>query len=181
MKLDYRIESQRLEIRPLSKGDFSGFKAIGVENRNLRCSFLRSRLKNEKTISKIFKLIMNQEVFQNGGIFSIYSKLTEEFIGLNGIDINFKDLEGKIFYILLSRYFGNGFAIESINLLFKVAFLKQNLNLVFADIPSHLKSAWKPVERAGMRYVGDFQDHNLNSRVLRFKINKKEYLNQRFY
>ena len=46
---------------------------------------------------------------------------------------------------------------------------------------NNFRNAWKPAERAGMRYMGDFGDINQDSRFLLFVIDKKEYLNQVSY
>ena len=91
------------------------------------------------------------------------------------------EFKGKIFYILLSQYQGNGYAVESIKIILKLAFSRLNLNQIIAEIPFHLKDAWKPAERAGMRYMGDFGAINQDFRFLLFVIDKKEYLNQVFY
>ena len=90
-------------------------------------------------------------------MFLIYKKINNEFIEICGITTDFENLSGKLFCILSPYYKGYGFAIESIKSLIKYGFKELNFNLIKAEIPVNLKEVWKPVERAGMAYMGDYQ------------------------
>ena len=181
MNSDSKIESKRLEFKSPSDKDFDGFSVLVQENRSLSCEFFGDGFRGKDDLVNLYKVIHKNEFLSNGIILSIYSKLNGEFIGLCGIKTDSKDLKGKIFYILLSHYQGNGFAVESIKILLKLAFSRLNLNQVIAEIPYNFKDAWKPAERAGLRYMGDLGAINKESRFLLFVIDKREYLNQIFY
>ena len=159
MNSTFKIISERLELNRYLDTNDENVKKLILEYKNLNCPYLSSSEMK----------------------FSIYKKGDAELVGFCVIDIDYENLSGKIFYILFPEHKRNGFAIESIKLLIKFAFTELNLKFIKAEIPFKLKGAWKPAERAGMRYMGDFREKDQNSRFLLFKINKKEYLNQAFY
>ena len=178
---DSKIESKRLEFKPPSEKDFEGLWNLKQENRSLSYGIFGDELGDKDDLIDLHKIINKDKSLSNGIIFSIYSKLTKDFIGLCGIRTDSNEFKGKIFYILLSQYQGNGYAVESIKILLKLAFTRLELNQIIAEIPHNLKDVWKPAERAGMRYMGDFRSINQDFRFLLFVIDKKEYLNQVFY
>ena len=162
MNSTFKIISERLELNRYFDSDDKYINTLILEYKNLNCPFHIHNVSSEMK-------------------FLIYKKGVAELVGFCGIDIDYENSSGKIFYILFPQHKRNGFAIESIRSLTKFAFTELNLKFIKAEIPFKLKGAWKPAERAGMRYMGDFREQDQNSRFLLFKIDKKEYLNQAFY
>ena len=180
MDSTFKMISERLTFKRFFEFDNKEFKKLILENEDLNCLHLGSNIMHDIRGAKHIK---SSGVFDDSSDmkYLIYKKINNEIIGFCGIITDFENLSGKLFYILASPYKGYGYAIESIKSLIKFGFTKLNLNLIKAEIPFNLKEAWKPVERAGMAYMGDYQDKNQNTRFLLFIINKKEYLNQAFY
>jgi len=180
MNSTIKLISERLKFKRFFEYDNKDLKKLFFEYKTLNHPYLGSDVTYDIRVANYIKPIIFHD--DSSEIkFLIYKKINDEFIGLCGITIDFENLSGKLFYILSLRYKGHGFAIESIKSLIKYGFTELNLNLVKAEIPIDLKEAWKPVERAGMAYMGVYHDKNQGSRFLLFKIDKKEYLNQVFY
>jgi RimJ/RimL family protein N-acetyltransferase len=180
MNPTFKITSERLELNRVLHMRNKNIEKLIVDYKNLNCPYLSFDYEKESLVANGSEsmLIHNDSLEMK---FLIYRKIVKDFVGFCGIALDGETSGGKIFYILSPYHKGNGFAIESIKLLLKFAFIDLNLNYVKAEIPSNLKGAWKPVERAGMRYLGDFQVEDQINRFLLFKIDKKEYLNQLYY
>jgi len=180
MNPTFKITGERLVLNRVLHTNDKNIEKLIVNYKNLNCPYLSSDYQKENLVAKDSKsiLIHNNSLEMK---FLIYKKIDKDFVGFCGIALDGENSGGKIFYILSPYHKGNGFAIESIKLLLKFAFNDLNLNYVKAEIPFNLKRAWKPVERAGMKYLGDFQVKDPSKRFLLFKIDKKEYLNQLYY
>ena len=181
MNLESNIESKRLEFRIPSEKDSNGLSVLMQENKNIECKFFGSGFLAKENLVNLYNMNDKNKCSSNKIIFSIYTKSNYVFIGLCGLKIDSKNFKGKVFYVLLSDYKRNGYAIESIKMLLDLAFSRLSLDQVIAEIPYNFRNAWKPVERAGMKYMGDFKTAKQKSRFLLFVIDKKEYLNQVFY
>jgi len=181
MIFDFKLESKRLKFKTTSEDNSNEISVLIEEIKALKCGFFGPGFLIKENLENPYNTIEKNDFISNAVILSIYFKLTGEFIGLCGLKTDSKNLKGKLFYVLLSQYQGNGYAIESIKILLKLAFSRLNLNQVIAKIPYNFKDAWKPAERAGMRYMGDIGDVDQDSRFLLFVIDKKEYLNQVYY
>ena len=180
MESTFKILSERLKFKRLIETDIKEIKKLILEYKDLNCPYLGLDIKHDKREANSIKPIIDDDDSSDMK-FLIYRKINNELIGFCGIRKDFENLSGNLFYILSPRYKGYGFAIESIKSLIKYGFIELNLNLIKAEIPFDAKKAWRPVERAGMAYMGEYQDKNQNSKFLLFIINKKEYLNQAFY
>jgi RimJ/RimL family protein N-acetyltransferase len=180
MDSTFKILSERLKFKRFFELDRKELKELFFEYEDLNRPYVRSDIPHGIRVSKHIKPIIFHDDSSDMK-FLIYKKITNEFIGLCGITTDFENLSGKLFYILTPYHKGYGYAIESIKLLIKYGFTELNLNLIKAEIPVDLKEAWKPVERAGMAYMGDYQGKNQKTRFLLFIIDKKEYLNQALY
>ena len=165
------LKSSRLVLRIFLEEDFQGILTLQEENKNL----VFFQLDNE--IKKIDQLIDEGKV--NNYIFSIILQNLNSFIGLCGLEIIESKLQANIFYALLSNFWDNGFGYEAVNELIKFAFLDLQLNEIRAHVNDGNTSAWKVVERVGLKYMG--QNNVQSNKVMLFSINKKEYLNQNWY
>ena len=112
-------------------------------------------------------------------IFSIILKNSNLFIGICVLEIIKDRLQAKLFYALLSNFWGNGYGYEAIKRLINFAFLELSLNKITAHFSNTGTNAWKVAERAGLKYMGQAQVSN--KKVMLFSINKKEFLNQKWY
>ena len=112
-------------------------------------------------------------------IFSIILKNSNSFVGICALEIIEDESQAKLFYALLSNFCGNGYGLEAIKELINFAFLELSLNKISAHFNNTDTNAWKVAERAGLKYMGQDQVNNKN--IMVFSINKKEFLNQKWY
>ena len=167
------LKSSRLLLRPLLEEDFQGFLELQKDNNKL------DWFQSKNDIKKIYQLIEEDKFNLNNYIFSIILKNVNSFIGICGLEIIETKLRAKIFYALLSDFWGNGYGYESINCLMKFAFSELSLNEITAHINNGNTRGWKVVERTGLKYMG--QTNVNNKKIMLFSINKREYLNQNWY
>ncbi|MHA1671786.1 MAG: GNAT family N-acetyltransferase [Promethearchaeota archaeon] len=165
------LKSSRLLLRTFLEENSQGFLELQKENTNLDWF----QLKND--IKKTHHLI--EDVESNNYIFSIILKNINSFIGLCELQINKNKLQGNIFYVLLSNFWGNGYGYEAIKQIINFAFSELSLNDITAHIKNGNTRAWRVVERVGLKYMG--QTNVDNNKVMLFVINKKEFLNQNWY
>jgi len=111
--------------------------------------------------------------------FSIILRNSNSFIGYCGLEIIDIKLQAKIFYALLSNFWGNGYGYEAIKQLIKFAFEELSLNKITAHISDGNARGWKVIEKEGLKYMGQIDVNN--NKLMLFCINKKEYLNQNWY
>jgi len=159
------LKSSRLLLRSLLDENIQEFRELQKENNNLDWF----QPKND----------FIKEVKLNNFNFSIILKNVNSFIGICGLEIIETKLRAKIFYALLSDFWGNGYCYEAINHILKFAFIELSLNEITAHINNSNTRGWKVVERAGLKYMG--QANVNNKKVMLFSINKREYLNQNWY
>lgn len=165
------LKSSRLLLRTLLQEDIHAIIELQKENYNLNC------FQSKNDIGKLFSDLEIEKF--NNYIFSIILRNSNSFIGYCGLEIIDIKLQAKIFYALLSNFWGNGYGYEAIKQLIKFAFEELSLNKITAHISDGNARGWKVIEKEGLKYMGQIDVNN--NKLMLFCINKKEYLNQNWY
>jgi RimJ/RimL family protein N-acetyltransferase len=182
MDLPKQIETKRLILRPFNRDDFEVFSKIindSEVSKNIKF-VLKSELIND--INAVFQSIIDSySTSEPAFALIILNKESSTRIGICGL-IPLENINNvECFYALLSRYRGQGFAIEAMKKLIEYAFSKLNLIKITAFINPKDSRLWKVAERIGMKYMGHIQSNNINSKAMVFTIEKSEYEIQSFY
>jgi ribosomal-protein-alanine N-acetyltransferase len=182
MDIPEKIETKRLILRPFNRSDFEVFSNIIKDSEVSKNIKFVLRSESASDIKTLFQSIIDS-YNTSTPIFAlvIINKESKNRIGTCGLIPLERSNNVECFYALLSRYRGQGFAIESMKKLIEYAFSSLNLSKITAFINPKDLRLWKVAERIGMKYMGHIQNININSKAMVFTIEKSEYEVQRFY
>jgi len=163
------LETKRLMIRQFTQEDFDN-----------TVSFMKNV--TSTSFNQLFKAIIgsyqNQEVIIS---YALILKSNGEFLGFCGLVTLEDNMQMECYYFLLPKYWGNGYAIESLRKIFEYAFSELKLDKVVAYIDQGNTRGWKVAERSGMKYMGDIICEGATTKSMYFSINKSDYFNQLQY
>jgi len=163
------LETKRLMIRQFTQEDFDN-----------TVSFMKNV--TSTSFNQLFKAIIdsyqNQEVIIS---YALILKSNGEFLGFCGLVTLEDNMQMECYYFLLPKYWGNGYAIESLRKTFEYAFSELKLDKVVAYIDQGNTRGWKVAERSGMKYMGNIICEGANTKLMYFSINKSDYFNQLQY
>ena len=160
------LKTKRLTIRQFTREDFDNV-----------VSFTKDIASNN--FNQLFKTIINSYQSQEKGIsYALILKSNGEFLGFCGLLTLEDNMSMECYYFLQPEYWRNGYAIESLRMIFEYAFSELKLYKIVAYIDQGNIRGWKVAERSGMKYMGNIlrKDTNLNGKKLMFfLIDKNDY------
>ena len=163
------LETKRLTIRQLTQEDFDNI-----------VSFMKEV--TSTSFNQLFKAIIDS--YQNQEIVISYAlilKSNGDFLGFCGLVALEENIQMECYYFLKFKYWGNGYAIESLRKIFEYAFSEFKLDKIVAYIDQGDTRSWKVAERSGMKYMGDIIRKGATTKSMYFSINKNDYFNQLQY
>ncbi len=182
MNLPNQIETKRLKLRPFNPDDFKIFSNI-IEDEEIsnNLKFVLN-IKPECNKTTLFQIIINSYSTDHPLLaLVISSKFEEQMIGYCGLITLEDEQEAEIFYTLLHRYRGYGYAIEAVKKLIQFAFKGLNLKRLIIFLHPTNSKAWKVAERTGMKYLGQRDISAISSKAMFFSIEKTEFDAQSYY
>ena len=136
----------QIYLRPYQKEDARAY-ARGRTDSKLTLPYLGFEIEASKKKS-IVDNFENSPEFQEPNAFAISLTGTKEFIGAAGLhDYCQNDNSAELFYYLLPKYWGNGYAKEAVNLVCKHAFLTLKLNRIEANTAEKNYGSIKVLEK----------------------------------
>lgn len=182
MNLPNQIETKRLKLRSFTLDDFEVFSnIIEDEEVSYNLKFVLN-IKPDYNKTALFRIIIDSLNSDHPLLaLIISSKLEEQIIGSCGLKTLEKYQEAEIFYTLLQRYRGNGYAIEAMKKLIQFAFKGLNLKRLIIFLYPINSKAWKVAERIGMKYLGQKEISTISSKTMCFSIEKTEFNAQSYY
>ncbi|MBD3198268.1 MAG: GNAT family N-acetyltransferase, partial [Candidatus Lokiarchaeota archaeon] len=112
---------------------------------------------------------------------AIVDKFGKQYLGSCGLSLIDEYKRYEIFYSLLYRYWGNGYAIEAVKTLFNYAFNQSEVKNMVAYINPKNSRSWKVAERSGMMYLGQITHKETKEKAMYYVITKKEFKRQNYY
>ncbi len=180
MNIPNLLETKRLIIRPFNTDDINPFISFMI---NKEATKYLSFTKEEKTpegAEALIQSIINSYGTQNSVFaLAITQKEAGIYLGSCGLTPIKRNIETECFYVLLPKYWGNGYAIECIKKLFDYAFTELQLSKIIAHINPRNTRSWKTAERAGMKYMGHVRLDNHPSKTMLFSIERSDFEVQR--
>ncbi|MFX1366305.1 MAG: GNAT family N-acetyltransferase [Promethearchaeota archaeon] len=176
MNLPNTLETKRLRLKQFNPDNFEVFSNIyeDVEVSNNLKYVLNIKLENNNNI--LFRMILDSYTSKHPLLtLAISSKLEEEIIGSCGLIIQENGEDAEIFYILLPRYRGYGYAIEAMKKLLEFAFTRLNLRRLMIFLHPTNSKAGRVAERIGMKYLGHRKILAISSKAMFFSIEKAEF------
>jgi [ribosomal protein S5]-alanine N-acetyltransferase len=155
MKIPEHLETDRLYIRPFKEKDWEPFFSFMRDEKATQyLSFIKEQ-KTYKGAGELFDMIIERYGKENQ-IFAlaVIRKMDDEYVGAVGL----LPVEGssvvEVFYTLLPKYWGKGYATEATHRLFAYVFSELDVEKIVASIYPTNSASERVAERVGMIYRG---------------------------
>jgi RimJ/RimL family protein N-acetyltransferase len=153
------LYSQRLILRAVSLHDLEDLyqlhsfrevakhNAIGLpESKEVTENIIRYVVEDENTF------------FKTNFWWTIYSKDSQQFLGEVGMNLSLSEYKSAdVYYGLLPRFWGNGYATEAVNIVMNFGFVDLNLQRITAGVATENQPSINLLERIGMMREGKFR------------------------
>jgi len=180
MNIPNILETKRLIIRPFNTDDINPFISFMINKEATKYLSFTEEEKTHEGAEAFIQSIINSYGTQNSVFaLAITQKEGGIYLGSCGLTPFKRTIEAECFYVLLPKYWGNGYAIECIKKLFDYAFNELQLSKIIAHITPRNTRSWKTAERAGMKYMGQVRLGNLPSEAMLFSIERSDFEVQR--
>ena len=146
------IKSKRLEIRFVNKSDLKLIHNLLIlpETDRFNTLGLPKNLEVTKSFSDEWMKSMQKERIINY-TFTILDKQNGKFIGLFGLNLGRKIYKsGEVWYKLYPKFWGKGFATESLNCMLNFCLKDLKLHRIEAGCAVDNIASYKVMEKAGM-------------------------------
>ncbi len=176
LELPVRLNSKRIFLRPHIIEDFKSFYNFMRNAETTQYLNFTPEQKTYEGAKNLLTFVINSYETDNP-IFSlsIIHKISEEYLGSCGLSpiVNSKDIE--CYFSLLKEYWGNGYAVEAMKILFNYSFKTLALEKIIAYVNPNNRRSQKVAERAGMKYLGQISHSVTNDKVMYFSLTRKEF------
>ena len=174
------LETERLYMRPLEKGDVARLFLLD-SNPEVMKYVGQPVLTNLVASEKVIAMIQQQYEDNGTGRFAVIEKESGLLIGWSGIkfiteEINNHNHFYEIGYRFLPEFWGKGYATESAKAFLKRGFDAMNLDKMYAYAHSENQASTYVLEKIGFSRKGSFEEHD--GTCFWFEITKEEYTQQ---
>lgn len=147
------VETERLYIRQITKEDAKNLSKVLADP--VVMQFSTVGVHTEEQIHDYIANCKNQYELNGYGHWAIFNSITDQFVGVCGLNKHKLDSEDVIHinYRLATNQQGKGYAVESTYGVLDFARKSLNLNVVHALIESDNVSSVKVVKRAGFKFI----------------------------
>lgn len=158
---DYPLHTERLQLRPFSRGDVDAVYAYRKREDVARYLFdvplsreecalaVQQRTAQVALATEGDKIILGVELAQTGVLVGEVSLIWRS------VDAR----QGEIGWIFDPHYHGQGYATEAANLMLDLAFGPGDIHRVSARCDVRNEASWRLMERLGMRREAHFREH----------------------
>lgn len=160
---DYPLSSERLTLRPFTRGDVDAVYAYRSREDVARFLF-DVALSREECALAVQQRIGQVSLEKDGDkiILAVELKSTGSLIGeVSLIGHSMDARQAEIGWIFSPDYQGEGFATEAATALLDLAFGPGDFHRVSARCDTRNDSSWRLMERLGMRREAHFREHAL--------------------
>jgi RimJ/RimL family protein N-acetyltransferase len=158
---NYPIETDRLRLRPFTRGDADA--VFAYRQREDVAQYLFDGPMTHETSTEVVGLRAGQFTIENEGdkvFLAVELKQPHTMIG--EVSLIWRDAtnrQGEIGYIFNPDYHGRGYATEAAGALLQLGFEGLGLHRIYARCSAANTASWKVMERLGMRREAHFREH----------------------
>jgi len=150
-----KLETDRLILRPFTEEDFIPFFAFCRDEKANRYLAFKPEQKTyagaRETIDRIIRLYGDKnQIFT----LAIERKWDHKYVGSVGLEPVAGGSDTEIFYTLLPRFWGKGYATEAAHRLLVYAFSDLDLSKIVAFIHPHNSASIRVAQRLRMKDIG---------------------------
>jgi ribosomal-protein-alanine N-acetyltransferase len=173
MKIPKIIRTERLVLRPYAEDDFEAFFEFMCDTEATRYLRFTPEQKTHEGAKTFFKDVIDSYAGSKPlFVLAITCARAGQYMGSCGL-VPLEDGTGvECYYVLLSQFWGRGFASEAAKALFDHAFKELRINRIVALIRQENHNSQRVVERLGMRHNGMVFDRTISENVMLFSIDK---------
>jgi RimJ/RimL family protein N-acetyltransferase len=158
---DYPIETERLRLRPFTRGDVDA--VFAYRQRDDVARFLFDEPMSRESCAEAVQARTAQTGWHNEGdkiLIAVERKIDLHMIGeVSMILRNEIARQAEIGYIFHPDYHGHGYATEAARALLAMAFDGAGAHRVYARCDARNEASWRLMERLGMRREAHFREH----------------------
>jgi RimJ/RimL family protein N-acetyltransferase len=160
---DYPIETERLRLRPFTRGDVDAVYAY--RSREDVCRYLFDEPMTRETCAETVQARIGQLSLDVEGdriVLAVERKAGGPPIGEVSLILrSVESLQAEIGYIFHPEVHRQGFATEAAALMVDAGFRGAGMHRVYARCDARNVASWRVMERLGMRREAHFRDHAL--------------------
>lgn len=177
MTVPHRLETKRLVIRRFVIGDLESLYSFFSDEEATRFLTFTDEQKTFEGAKKLLRLTVKSYDSANP-IFSlaVTKKHDNTYMGAVGLSPINGSRDFEVFYTLLPRFWGRGFATEAAESLLKYAFKELDLARIFSYISPENNASENVARRLGMDYLGIVERHDTKTKVRLYSIGKSQFL-----
>lgn len=159
----YPIETERLRLRPFSRGDVDA--VFAYRQREDVAQYLFDGPMSHESVTEVVQHRIGQYGFdtESAKVFlAVELRHTQQVIG--EVSLILRDAaarQAEIGYIFHPEFHGQGFATEAARILLQMGFEGAGMHRIYARCDARNASSWKVMERLGMRREAHFREHAL--------------------
>jgi RimJ/RimL family protein N-acetyltransferase len=158
---DYPIATQRLRLRPFTRGDVESVYAY--RSREDVTRYLFDDVMSREAVADAIHARVGQERWTGEGdkiFLAVERGGNSVMMGEVSLILRSADsLQAEVGYIFHPDYHGHGYATEAARALLALAFGGAGAHRVYARCHPENISSWKVMERLGMRREAHFREH----------------------
>ncbi len=160
---DYPIETERLLLRPFTRGDLD--EVFAYRSRADVCRYLFDEPMTRETCAETIQARVGQLSLEQDGdriVLAVVVRETVELVGEVSLILRSADArQGEIGYILHPRAQGHGYATEAAGALLRLGFEGARMHRIHARCHAPNLPSARVMERLGMRREAHFRHHAL--------------------
>lgn len=178
--MKFFIETERLLFREMVLEDAPGMFELDSDPEVLKYLWMKVQTKIEES-EAVIRMVRDQYETLGIGRYSVVLKETNEFIGWGGLKLVKTVVNGHtdfydMGYRLQRKHWGKGYATEIAKASLVYGFDKMNLETIYAYAMREHKVSRKVLEKAGMKFIEDFEDDGIKD--CWYRITRQEYFKQ---
>lgn len=178
-KLPVSLETDRLIIRPFVDADFEPFFSFIRDEKATRYMSFTPQQRTLVGAQETFELILQNYGGKNQ-IFAlaVIQRWDKKYIGSLGLYPVENSPDTELFYTLLPKYWGKGYATEASQRLLIYAFSELHLKKVLAYIFPHNQASAKVADRLGMKDKGYVLRKQYGRKLKIYSLTRKQFFSR---
>lgn len=158
----YPIETERLRLRPFTRGDVDA--VFAYRQREDVAKYLFDGPMSHESVTEVVQQRVGQhELAAEGDKVFLAAELLAPQHVIGELSLILRDApsrQGEIGYIFHPEFHGHGYATEAARVLLQMGFEGAGMHRIYARCAAANDASWKVMERLGMRREAHFREHS---------------------
>lgn len=176
MKFPQPLKSERLILRPFMEQDFEDYYKFMSDNEATRYMNYSPLETTKEGARALFDTTLNAYKEDDGDLTLVIAQILDNrFIGFCGLKQTDKSNTREIYFTLLPRYWGKGYATEATTELINYTFSQPGIEQIIGYASPDNPLSWGVAKKVGMKYEGYSDDNKSGKRRKLFSLSCKGY------